>query len=391
MLYVRSTRRCVQARIGHFTWLCVSAVTQPAHSSCSAAFAAPGIPLYLRCPSWPQLSFSPCSTSATMDASTTLRRSRPTRSVPDLPPSPTRSDRPQSPASDDAQFTTPPASPLDASPVHQQPPPVPPQAASSATVTPSNIQSTHELTAIRAHYLKKELIHLEFQRELGALVTAPTNNVSTFSYLGHPFTLPPKDAPPLDLPFLRFVFRKFVLSFPFLASAPKDFFPEKVQPFLGSLLSRNLSSTSVLDENPEESEEATRRKLLNKLERNLSMLLTSATKLVEPEEVVRLTQADLNRLEVMAKKRAAKEKKMKDSFDVNVVCVRSVTEKRRMRSKVHEVCTLLLNSLTSIIERNSCAAGVHNPHSSKGSTGCLRFPTIRRLQDTCRRASQSTP
>ena len=117
------------------------------------------------------------------------------------------------------------------------------------------------------------------------------------------------------------------------------------------------------------------------------MLLTSATKLVEPEEVVRLTQADLNRLEVMAKKRAAREKKMKDSFDVNVVCVRSVTEKRRMRSKVHEVCTLLLNSLTPIIESSPCAAGVHNPHSSTGSTRRLRFPTIRRFQDACGRAS----
>ncbi|KAI9063229.1 hypothetical protein FKP32DRAFT_1666643 [Trametes sanguinea] len=192
------------------------------------------------------------------------------------------------------------------------------------------------LTPIRAHYLKKELVRLQFQRELDALVTAPTNNVSTFSYLGPPFTPPPKDAPHLDLPFLRYFFRHFVLTFPFLASAPKDFFPDKVQPFLASLLSRNLSPTSVLDENPEESEEATRHRLLNRLERNLSMLMTSATKLVEPEEVVRLTQSDLNRLEMLARKRAAREKRMKDSFDVNIVCVRTVVEKKRMRSKAHE-------------------------------------------------------
>lgn len=141
----------------------------------------------------------------------------------------------------------------------------------------------------------------------------------------------------MDLPFLRFMFRKFVLSFPFLASAPRDFFPEKLQPFMASLLSRNFSSASPLDNDPENTEEATRSKMLKKLERNFSLLITSGTKLVEREEVVRLTQRDLDRLEVLAKKRAAREKKLKDLFEINIVCVRTVVEKKRVRSKVHEV------------------------------------------------------
>ncbi|KAI0352942.1 hypothetical protein OH77DRAFT_1558589 [Trametes cingulata] len=271
-----------------------------------------------------------------MERTPSLRPPRPSRSVPDVPLPPSRSDSLVSAASENDHFATPLASPLVESPVNEHPPQLS-QAGPSATsdASASNADVT-TLTPIRAHYLKKELIRLQFERELDALVTAPTNNVSTFSYLGSPFTPPPKDAPHLDLPFLRYFFRRFVLTFPFLESAPKDFFPDKVQPFLASLLARNLSPTSVLDENPEDSEEATRHRLLNKLERNLSMLMTSATKLVEPEEVVRLSQADLNRLEVLARKRAARERRLKDSFDVNVVCVRSVMERKRMRSKVHE-------------------------------------------------------
>lgn len=195
-----------------------------------------------------------------------------------------------------------------------------------------------ELTPLRAHYLKKELVSLQFRRELSALTTVPSSNISTFSYLGPPFTPPPKDGPRLDLPFLRFMFRRFVLSFPFLAAAPKDFFSDKLQPFMANLLSRNFSSASPLDTDPALSEEATRAKLMIKLEKNFSMLITSGTKLAEEEDVVRLTQKDLDRLEMLAKKRAAKEKKLKDMFEVNVVCVRSVVEKKRVRSKAHEVC-----------------------------------------------------
>ncbi|KAF9821175.1 hypothetical protein IEO21_00783 [Rhodonia placenta] len=207
---------------------------------------------------------------------------------------------------------------------------------SSPTREPTTADLT-TLTPLRAHYLKKQLISLQFQRELDALIAAPAHNVSPFSYLGPPFTPPPKDAPRLELPFLRYCFRRFVLSFPFLAAAPPDFFPDKLQPFMASMLSKNLSSSSAaLDEKSEDAEETARNKLLTKLERNASMLMTSGVKIVEKEEVVRLSQADLDRLEAIARKRAARERRMKDRFEVNVICVRTVTEKGRVRSRVHE-------------------------------------------------------
>lgn len=130
-----------------------------------------------------------------------------------------------------------------------------------------------------------------------------------------------------------------------MAAAPKDFYAEKLQPFAASVLARNLSPTSVLEDEDAaegaESEQATRMKLLAKLERNLAMFVGAATKLVEREEVVRLNQADLDRLEALAKKRQGRARKERDIFEVNIVSVRTVVDKGRMRSRVHEVWRIL--------------------------------------------------
>lgn len=198
------------------------------------------------------------------------------------------------------------------------------------------------LTPLRAHYLKKSLITIQFSYELDAISSSQTAfpNLSPLSYLGHPFTPPPKGSPRLDMPLLRYMFRQFVLTFPFVASAPAGFFPQKLQPFVGSLLSRNLSTTEDvlgMDDPGVDPEHASRQKLLGKAEKYFALLVGSATKLAEEEEVVRLTQKDLDRLEAIAKKRAARAKRMRDAFDVNIVCVRTVVEKKKMhRSRVHD-------------------------------------------------------
>ena len=194
------------------------------------------------------------------------------------------------------------------------------------------------LTPLRAHYLKKTLISLQFTKELSELTNPSFNpSVSPLSYLGHPFTPPPKGAPSLDFPFLRYMFRQFVLTFPFLAAAPKDFFPQKVQPFIASVLARNLSAVSPFDEDAEQTEQATREKIISKLQKQFSLVLGSATKLIESEEVVRLSQKDLERLEALARRRYARELKLKDTFDVNIVSIRTIVDKGRVRSRVHEV------------------------------------------------------
>ncbi|KAJ7095405.1 hypothetical protein B0H15DRAFT_968044 [Mycena belliarum] len=194
-----------------------------------------------------------------------------------------------------------------------------------------------DLTPLRAHYLKKSLIQLQFSHELDAITTPAATHISPFSYLGPPFSPPPKNAPVLDLPFLRYMFRQFILTFPFMASAPRDFYSDKLQPFMASVLARNISPTSVFDDGSDGAETALRLRLLAKAERNLSLFVGAATKLVEKEEVVRLTQVDLDRLESAAQKRQAKNlEAVRDIFEVNIISVRTVVDKGRVRSRVHE-------------------------------------------------------
>ncbi|KAG8914147.1 hypothetical protein FRC00_000761 [Tulasnella sp. 408] len=199
-----------------------------------------------------------------------------------------------------------------------------------------------ELTAIRAHYLKKSLISLQFSKELKVLSNPASNpNVSILSYLGSPFTPPPKESADVyDLVFFKFIFRQFFLTFPFFASAPKNFFPQKLQPFVDSLLARNLTGgyNATIDKREEDAEELGRQKIIHKLEKQLTLLLGAAVKLTDKEEVVRLTQSDLDRLEALARRRRERARRhaTQDVFEVNVVGVRSVVEKRTLRSKAHD-------------------------------------------------------
>ncbi|PFH52746.1 hypothetical protein AMATHDRAFT_73878 [Amanita thiersii Skay4041] len=216
------------------------------------------------------------------------------------------------------------------------------------------------LTPVRAHYLKKALVLLQFRHELAlisstdppfntlhpnaALIGTSTSSISTLSYLGLPFTPPPKNAPFLDLPFLRYIFRQFVMSFPFLAAAPKDFYSAKLQPFIASVLARGIAMEDGVSEllvdhtenkksQDNHHQHPSHHKLLAKLERHLALFLGATTRLIETEQVVRLSQTDLDRLDNIATKRS---KRNKDVVQVNVVCVRTVIDKGRVRSRAHQ-------------------------------------------------------
>ncbi|KAJ1032692.1 hypothetical protein NDA16_000714 [Ustilago loliicola] len=221
---------------------------------------------------------------------------------------------------------------------------------------PSNPTS---LTPLRAHYLKKTLIRLQMEKEVAQLSTKDA--LSTF---GPPFR-PSPEARRTDLPLLRFMFQHFVLTFPFLRSAPPNFFADKVQVFFDKFLERNISGTDDRDESTK------RRKLTNKFEKYFVLLLGSAIKVKGiGEDVVRISERDrLKMSAVEARRKAAlgraaaspetnsrhldvpSDEQPSSSqsalsstsslspgsgFDINVVSVRNVVTKGRLRSRAHE-------------------------------------------------------
>ncbi|KAI9634480.1 uncharacterized protein MKK02DRAFT_34448 [Dioszegia hungarica] len=214
------------------------------------------------------------------------------------------------------------------------------------------------LTPLRAHYLKKSLVNIQVAHEL-KLITDPVLGANALGLLGDPFVLPDaarKEALARvaesgggvgsDLPFIRFLFHQFVLPFPFLASAPPTFWSAKVQPFVSSFLSTTgVAAHATMMSAEERHEQEERDKLWTKMEKHSALMVGVGVKVVGGEEVVRIGQQDLRRLEEQQEIRRKRwmEQRQKEldmgggiSFDVNVVGVRTVIEKGRVRSKSHD-------------------------------------------------------
>ncbi|WWD18170.1 hypothetical protein CI109_102619 [Kwoniella shandongensis] len=239
----------------------------------------------------------------------------------------------------------------------------------------SSMQPPTILTPLRAHYLKKTLVNMQVAYELN-LITDPVLGANALGLLGDPFVLPDAakkeafarvseisrtEGSVGDLPFMRFMFHQFLLPFPFLASAPPTFWSAKVQPFLSSFLSttgiaahatmtdqeREVQESLMTKEEKKEVQE--RKKLWAKVEKHLALMFGVGIKLTSGEEVVRIGQSELRRLEELQQERRRKWMERHGggqgeggpdappiAFEVNVVGVRMVVEKGRVRNKSHE-------------------------------------------------------
>ncbi|WFD45029.1 hypothetical protein MPSI1_003705 [Malassezia psittaci] len=196
-------------------------------------------------------------------------------------------------------------------------------------------QSSHEeqsdsltLTPLRAHYLKTTLVSLQLQQELSLLMQR-----NALAMLGPPFRGSADTQDENELLLFRHFLHKFVLTFPFFATAPADFFPNTVQVFLEKLLERNLI---VLDEEQGDTSAATT--VVRRFERYLCLLIGSGIHLAgQAEEVVKIRDKDRTRLATLdARRKAAASLRDDHHFEVNIASVRSVPGKGRLRSKSHD-------------------------------------------------------
>ncbi len=174
------------------------------------------------------------------------------------------------------------------------------------------------------------------EREVAQLSTK--NALSTF---GPPFRASP-EARRTDLPLLRFMFQHFVLTFPFSDQRHPTSLQTRCKSFFDKFLERNISGTDDRDESTK------RRRLTNKLEKYFVLLMGSAIKVKGiGEDVVRISERDRAKMDAVESRRKAalgraagspraSDDDASSGFDINVVSVRNVITKGRIRSRAHE-------------------------------------------------------
>ncbi|KAL4948226.1 hypothetical protein BDW69DRAFT_176880 [Aspergillus filifer] len=186
------------------------------------------------------------------------------------------------------------------------------------------------LTGKQEHYLKRELIARQVQREISEL-----NSPTALRRFGAPFKSEFGEVAPIDseLPILRYIFVHHVRNFPFLDQArEKEFWQDKLQVFLESFANKNVSSSE------DRLEETKRRKLARKCEKLVELMMVSGIPTASGYE----ERIQFSEMEVVD--RGANEKGLLvnmpegnaiNGWDINVAAVRVVSARRTVRHHQH--------------------------------------------------------
>ncbi|KAH6692326.1 PX domain-containing protein [Plectosphaerella plurivora] len=142
------------------------------------------------------------------------------------------------------------------------------------------------LTGKQEHYLKRELIAEQVKYEVSEL-----NSPTALKRFGAPFKSDVGEVSPLDseLPILRYIFVHHVRDFPFLDKArEKEFWQDKLQVFLESFATKNISSSE------DRLEETKRRKLATKSKKLVELMMVSGVKTSSGfEERIRFSEIEV--------------------------------------------------------------------------------------------------
>ncbi|EFQ26331.1 PX domain-containing protein [Colletotrichum graminicola] len=194
----------------------------------------------------------------------------------------------------------------------------------------SNPPPGQSLTGKEEHYLKRELISEQVKYEISEL-----NSPTALKRFGAPFKSDVGEVSPLDseLPILRYIFVHHVRDFPFLDKArEKEFWQDKLQVFLESFATKNISSSE------DRLEETKRRKLAIKCQKLVELMMVSGCKTSSGfEERIRFSEievVDSNAIETGVM-HAVPEGNYINGWDVNIAAVRIMTERKTIRSHKH--------------------------------------------------------
>ncbi|KAK6843567.1 PX domain-containing protein [Apiospora arundinis] len=186
------------------------------------------------------------------------------------------------------------------------------------------------LTGKQEHYLKRELISEQVAWEINEL-----NSPTALRRFGAPFGSPLGEVSPIDseLPILRYIFVHHVREFPFLDKArEKEFWQDKLQVFLESFASKNISSSE------DRLEETKRRKLAVKCRKVVELMMVSGVPTASGfEERIRFAEMEIVDRDAIdtGMLNTLPEGNYVNGWDVNVAGVRITSVKRKIRSHKH--------------------------------------------------------
>ncbi|KAK7924842.1 hypothetical protein PG985_006896 [Apiospora marii] len=222
-------------------------------------------------------------------------------------------------------------SPAGVPPAQPDTAPAPPVEKTTRTQSAHSIPPPGQtLTGKQEHYLKRELISEQVAWEINEL-----NSPTALRRFGAPFSSPLGEVSPLDseLPILRYIFVHHVREFPFLDKAKeKEFWQDKLQVFLESFASKNISSSE------DRLEETKRRKLALKCRKVVELMMVSGVRTASGfEERIRFAEMEIVDRDAIdtGMLNTLPEGNYVNGWDVNVAGVRITSVKRKIRSHKH--------------------------------------------------------
>lgn len=185
-----------------------------------------------------------------------------------------------------------------------------------------------EFSLIQEHYLKRELLRLEIDREVSQL-----NDFKDIGKFGPPFVTDLSkgsgnvSADGSSYPILQYMFHNCVTTFPFVKNVDEEkFWQQRVQRFLEDFAQKDISTSA------DRTEETKRRRIALKIKKMIFLYTASGIQTTRGEKDSKIQRVSDGALQKIDHKKIISESLQKTNFingyDVNVAGVRQISVRR---------------------------------------------------------------